>query len=239
MSPVEYAIDAEPRRAVLGEPIVARLSCRATSHAAEALTFGHRSLVIELMRQGLAEPELAFPNRFAIEDAGRLVRMAAEGGVEELQAGEARTRSFDLLALFPHRVLAPGRLSVTYRLEEAEPIVRPEPIAVDVSSGPASVPRLIDHLGSDSEAMRFCAAELLAAMAANDFGFRADAAPADRDAAIQRWRAWWDGTGSHLPWSFDSEGATFGKAPGPAPESGLSGHLGGVAYPAPGPRSHE
>jgi hypothetical protein len=230
-APVKYAIDVRPRHAILGESIVAHLSCKAISHAPSAFTFGHRSLVIELMRKGLPEPDLTFPNRHAVNDAGKLVRMAAAGGVEELQAGDKRTRSFDLLTLSPDLVLAPGTLSATYRIEEADPMVRPTPVAVEIASGPAAVPRLIARLDSDSAETRARAAKLLSAMTANDFGYRAGASLNDRREASQRWLAWWQETGSRLPWDFETSGATLGSQPQPAPASRLSLHLGGIAYP--------
>jgi hypothetical protein len=228
---VEYTIDVQPRQAVLGEPVLALLSCRAAAPATGALMFGHRSLVVEVNRQGLIEPRLAFPNRQSVERGGQLIRTYAPGGVEDLQPGEERTRSFDLLAPFPDVVLAPGTFTVTYRLEEADPIVRPAPIEVEVRSGPAAVPRLIGLLSADSAATRFRAAELLTAMAADELGYRADDEEAARGEAIQRWWAWWHDAGSQLPWSFESEGATFGRPPGPAPDSGLGARLGGIAYP--------
>jgi hypothetical protein len=228
---VEYAIDLEPRAAILGEPIVALLSCRARSAAPQVLTFGHRSLVIELDRPALPEPGLAFPNRHAVEDRGRLIRMSAPGGVEALAAGDERTRRFDLVALFPHLVLAPGPFTATYRLEEADPLVRPQPVKADVRSGPEAVPRLIGLLSAESSGARFRAAELLTAMTANDFDYRAGGDVAARGEAIQRWWAWWHEAGSRLPWTFDTEGATFGR-PAVAAESAKPGeHLGGIAYP--------
>ena len=233
---VAYSIEIRPPRAVLGEPVEGWLGCRATGGAAEVLTFDHRSLVLELRRPGLPEPALAFPNRYAIEDAGQLIRFAKAGGVERLGAGEELTRSFDLLAWFPQLLLAPGALALTFRLEEATPVVQPEPAVGEVLSGPASVPHLIGHLGAESPALRFRSAELLMAMTANDFGYRADADPVVRGEAIQRWWAWWHAEGSKLPWAFDSDGATFGLPPAPGPQSGLGPRLGGIAYPGPPPR---
>lgn len=231
MTPVDYGIDADPRGAVLGQPINLQLSCRAVAYAENAFTFGHRSLVIEIMREGLTEPRLVFPNRHTVTQGDKLIRKAAMGGIEELQPGEERTRSFELIALFDSFVLTPGVLALTYRLEEAEPMVRPEPIEVVIGCGPTAVPILIGHLSSESAAVRFRAGELLSAMTASDHGYDPDAEPVARGGAIQRWSTWWHDIGSRLPWSFGSSGATFGQTLGPAPPSGLSLNVGGIAYP--------
>jgi hypothetical protein len=230
VSTVEYTINADPQRPILGQPFTVHLSCRARGHEPRAFTFQHRSLVIEIMRDGLGEPRLAFPNRYAIAPGDKLIRRATTGGIEELQPGNERTRSFDLIALFEDAVLAPGVLAVTYRLEEAEPIVRPAPIEVAICSGPAAVPLLIGQLSSDSAAVRLRAAELLGAMTATTHGYDIDADVGARGEAIQRWWSWWHDTGSRLPWNFSSSGATFGLPREPAPRSGLSLNLGGIAY---------
>ena len=227
---VDYSIAVSPKEAVLGEPITVELRCVARSDVGKALTFDHRSLVIELDRDGLAEPALAFPNRYAVEQGGRLLRLASEGGAEELAAGEERSRSFDLAPLFPEPVLSVGRLVVTYRLEEAEPMARPAPIVVEVASGPTAITNLIGRLASESADVRSRAYELLALMTAQDFGYDPVAAPRTQTDAVRRWQTWWHDVGSTLPWNFRSDGATFG-IPVPRAPSDRSYRLGGVAYP--------
>jgi hypothetical protein len=195
------------------------------------LTFDHRSLVIELDRPGLSEPGLVFPNRYAVERAGNLLRLASAGGLENLSAGEERTRRFELGELFPEPVLNVGAFAVTYRLEEADPLVRPEPAVVHVASGPDAVMYLLERLSDDSSAVRFRAAELLTSMTAQDFGYAADAPVDPRSAAALRWQSWWQREGAQLPWNYESDGATFGEVPAVVPVSGRSGKSGGVAYP--------
>lgn len=226
---VDYGLDVEPRVAVLGEPLLAWLSCRASAEASGVLTFDHRSLIVEARRNGLVEPLLVFPNRFAVEQGDRLVRMSAPGGVEDLHAGEERRRSVDLLATFPDAALAPGELTVSYRLEEAEPAVQIGPVTVTITSGPEAVPRLIGLLSADAGALRSRAAAVLSTMTAHDFGYRGDAGPDERGDAVQRWWTWWHQVGSRLPWSFGADGATFAVPPEPAAPGGV--RLGGIAYP--------
>jgi hypothetical protein len=228
---VEYSISVAPASALIGEPITALLRCVARSDAGAAVTFDHRSLVIELDRPGLSEPAVVFPNRYAVERAGNLLRLASAGGLEDLSAGEERTRPFELGELFPELVLNVGSFAVTYRLEEADPLVRPEPADVQVASGPDAVMYLLERLADDSSAVRFRAAELLTSMTAQEFGYVADAPVDARSAAVLRWQTWWQREGAQLPWNYESEGATFGEVPANLPVLGRSGKLGGVAYP--------
>jgi hypothetical protein len=228
-----YSIEAIPSRALLGGPITAVLRCASGSDAPGAITFEHRSLIVELDQSQLAEPLVVFPNRHAIEDdTGRLIRLASTGGIEDLAAGEERTRVFDLLSLFPGAVLSVGTFAVTFRLEEADPAVRPPPATVEVTSGPEAVPLLIDRLGAEAPAIRFRAAELLARMTDQDFGYDASAQTETQTDAIGRWRTWWQQEGSRLPWNFQSDGATFGWTRDAPPPTQHNGHLGGIAYPA-------
>jgi hypothetical protein len=151
--------------------------------------------------------------------------------LEDLSPGDERTRRFELGELFPEAVLNVGDFSVTYRLEEADPLVRPEPIVVRVASGPEAVMHLIERLTAESSAVRFRAAELLTSMTAQDFGYAAEAPAETRSAAVLRWRTWWQDEGAQLPWNFESDGATFGGGAADAPSSGRSNRLGGVVYP--------
>jgi hypothetical protein len=218
---MQYLVDVEPHRGVVGAPVTAMLRCRAYGMSAGILTFEHRSLVLELDGTHLPEPYLAFPNRFAVEEGETLIRMSAPGGIEDLEDGEERVRTFDLVALFPDAVLDPGRLLFTYRLEEAEPPVRPEPAAIELQSGPEAVPLLIQCLNSPSDAVRFRASVLLQQMTAQEWSTPAE------------WSEWWTKYGNRLPWDYDSDGAVLNAgAPTPARPLGRSGRLGGVAYPA-------
>jgi hypothetical protein len=227
----QYSLEVSPAQAVLGEPITATLRCVAPEDAAGVLTFDHRSLVLELDRANLIEPYLAFPNRRAVEAGGRLMRLSSPGGVEDLAAGEERTRAFELLPLFPEPVLSLGTFSVCYRLEETEPALLVPPSPVMVSSGPEAVALLLGHLSAENAAIRFRAAELLARMTARDFGYDPEAPVEVREGAVARFRDWWQKEGVSLPWNFQSEGATFGQAPPPEPPGGRSDQLGGIAFP--------
>jgi hypothetical protein len=143
------------------------------------------------------------------------------GGIEDLRDGEERTRTFDLVTIFPGRLLNVCTISFTYRLEALDPPVRPEPVTVEVQSGPETVPLLIDQLNAESSGVRARAAELLRQITARNFNNSAD------------WQAWWAEEGARLPWNYESEGATFGIKP-PVPQLMRRGsHLGGIAYPEP------
>jgi hypothetical protein len=216
---------------LVGEPVSARLRCVATASAPGVLTFEHRSLVLELNRAGLIEPSVEFPNREAFQAGDKVVRMSPSGGVEDLAAGDERVRTFDLLSLFPDIVLGVGKLAVTYCLEEAEPPLSVKPAFVEVSSGPEAIPHLLERLGDTCPTVRAYAVDVLGQMTAQDFGYDPDAPASDRELSLQRWRDWWGRTGSRMPWSYGSEGATFGVSPGTPPASRRSEHLGGIAYP--------
>lgn len=224
---VRYSIDVKPRSALLGEPLIAALRCTATGDATGVITFDHKSLVLELDAPGLPEPFLAFPNRFSVEEGGKLIRISLPGGIEDLRDGEERARSFDLVNLFPGPVLNVGMISFTYRLEELSPPARPEPVTVEVQSGPETVPLLIDRLNVESSGGGYRALELLRKITAREFSDNAD------------WPAWWAEEGSRLPWNYQSDGATFGEEPSPPPPMRRSGHLGGVAYPGAPKQPHE
>lgn len=215
----EYLANVVPRSALLGTPVTAELRCRADGKTPAVLTFEHKSLVLELDAKNLPEPSLAFPNRSAVEDGQHLVRLAAPGGIEDLEDGATRVRKFDLLALFPDVMFQPGRLQFTYRLEDAEPPVRPDPVEVELQSGPEAVPMLIEHLDSSSEAVRFFARELLRQMTAQEWASSAE------------WTDWWTRQGSRLPWNYDSEGAVFNAPPSEPVPPRRSNHIGGVEYP--------
>jgi hypothetical protein len=216
--PARYRVEVRPLKGMLGEAVTAVLGCTAGGASPNAMTFGHKSLVLEINAEGLLEPILAFPNRFAVEDGDRLVRMSAPGGTEDLSDGEQRTRTFDLLAMFPGVVLRPGAFSFTYRLEEARPPVRPNPVTVEIQSGPEAVPLLIRHLESESTALGDRAHALLRRMTGKDF------------AGSAGWSAWWGREGTRLPWSRGADGAVpeGGAVQRGAPDN--AARLGGVDY---------
>jgi hypothetical protein len=218
--PARYTVEVRPIKGLLGEAVTAVLHCVSGGASPNALTFEHKSLVLEINADVLLEPILAFPNRFAVEDGGNLVRMSAPGGTEDLANGEERTRAFNLLEMFPGVVLHPGAFSFTYRLEEAAPPVRPDPVTVQIQSGPEAVPLLIRHLDSESTALRDQARELLRRMTAKDF------------AGSAQWSAWWGQEGAKLPWNPESDGAVSesGAVPDDAPDHPAP--LGGVDYRA-------
>jgi hypothetical protein len=145
--------------------------------------------------------------------------MSSPGGVEDLQDGELRVRKFDLLALFPDAMLHPGRVQITYRMEDADPPVRPKPSVVELQSGPEAVPRLIDCLDSPSEAIRFVAQEVLQQMTGQQKASRTE------------WTDWWTRRGSRLAWNYESDGALLNAAPSDPVPQRRSNHLGGVEYP--------
>lgn len=231
MTTVRYGISVAPLRALLGEKVVATLRCAAEAEAAGVMTFEHRCLEIVLKGPHLPEDLIAFPNRQAIEDGqGRLIRMSAMGGVEDLRAGEERTRTFDLLSLFPAALLAVGHLEVSFRLEEAEPPVRAE-AAFAVRSGQAAVPFLIDQLAAGTGAVRFIAMDLLTRMTGQHLGSAGAALLAGSQPLDERWRDWWQNEGSRLPWNAAAGGVTYGHAPD-AVDDVEGDHLGGVVHPA-------
>jgi hypothetical protein len=229
---VDYSIDVQPLdTALIGQSVVACLRCMARSDSSAILTFDHRSLVIELGKDGLPEEALAFPNRYTVERGGNLVRLSRSGGIEDLRAGEERGRDIDLLPLFPDQVLSVGTIAITYRLEETDPPVRPSPRSVDVTSGPDAVALLIHRLNHHNASVRARAAEVLAMMTAKDFGYDADASLESRNGSISEWRSWWDVEGSLMPWNFEADGATFGQVSAQPPIGARGARLGGIASP--------
>jgi hypothetical protein len=228
---VTYSIEVRPSEGLIAEPISAVMRCSADANTSGVVTFDHRSLIVELEQANVPEPSVVFPNRHAIEDRGRLIRLSSMKGIEDLLAGEERVRIFDLLSLFPGALLNVGRFAITYRLEEAAPSVRPPPAEVELMAGPEAVPLLIGHLSAENSALRFRAAELLTRMTGQDFGYAADGSGDSRTQAVTRWWTWWQRDGVDLPWNFGSDGATFGPTPDPAPSTHRSRHLGGIAYP--------
>jgi hypothetical protein len=85
---------------------------------------------------------LSLPNVSAVQAAGRLIRMQASGGVEELSPGGMREATFWLLERFP-QLLAVGEFSFSYRLEGPGGGECEEAAAFTVKAAPGSIPFLI------------------------------------------------------------------------------------------------
>ena len=231
---MKYAISATPSPALLGASVQLTLSALADVDTADALTFEHKSLTIELQRVGNAtEPWVSLPNRRVIEADGMLFREESVGGTEDMSAGASVTREFVLEQLFPLEVLAPGAFALTYSLATQTREVRPQPFALDIHSGPASVEALFAVLDTADAARRSVAATLLRQMTRQGDSYDAFASVDERTSQLLPWRAWWTANGTPLPWSFESEGATHGEKPAPPLLSGLSAKLGGIAFDAP------
>lgn len=230
---MKYAISATPSPALLGASVQLTLSALADVDTADALTFEHKSLTIELHRVGDAtEPWVSLPNRRVIEADGMLFREGSAGGIEDMSAGASVTRDFVLEQLFPLEVLAPGAFVLTYSLATQTREERPHPFALDILSGPASVEALFAVLDSADAARRSVAATLLRQMTDHGDSYDAFASGDERASQLTPWREWWTATGTKLPWNFESVGATHGKKPALPPPVDLSKTLGGVAFDA-------
>jgi hypothetical protein len=233
-SSVTYAIMVEPSTAILGRPITLTLSLTASADATDVLTFEHKSLTIELQRVGSTmEPTWALPNRWVIEEDGLLIRGGTPGGLEDLATGDTRTAEYRLDELYPLAVLEPNDFMVGISLATYDRVERVEPVALHIVSGPAAVDVLFGVLRTDDAARRAVATQLLQRMTAHGEDFD-PFAPADvSEDALARWQRWWNESGRALPWNFESDEATTGIVPAPAPATGASGKLGGVALGEP------
>lgn len=236
---VAYSLALRPEQALLGEPVHAVLSCRASGDSPETVTFEHASLTLRMVRSGsAAEPYLAFPNRHTVVKGDMIKRVAAGGGVEDLHAGEERTRSFELLRLFPIPVLDLGEFELSYTVYDGQREWRAKPATLRVVSRPAAVPLLLALLEDDDLAIRARAAGLLHRMTASGFDYDAGATPEARRQVAARWRVWWETVGSHLPWDYTAAGARAGVLKEPPEGFKRGSRLGGVVYerePLPGP----
>lgn len=184
--PAKYTVAVSPASLLLGQDVLATLQCRATEAIGAALTFGHATLVLELSRKANdSEPVLSLPNVSAVQAAGRLIRMQASGGVEELSPGEIREATFWLLPRFP-QLLTVGEYSFTYRLEGLGGGECEEAAAFTVKAAPGSIPFLIG-LSDGPNAGR--AAELL-----RKFTGLIHATPSEIE-------QWWRHHGSTLSWT--------------------------------------
>lgn len=224
-----YSLRVEPAEALLGEPVTLLLACAAEGDAPASYTFEHGSLTVELARVGAAgEPAYAFPNRRVLHEGGLLIRESPLGGVEDLAAGETRTRALGGAALFPLQLLAPGEFAWRYALGPGG-VAQAGARAV-VVSGPGAVVALLDRLEVESVgAVRARIAELLRRMTAQGADYDAEADAAARAEGIARWRAFWAETGQHLPWDPSTEGARAGVLTATMAPRAYA--LGGVVYP--------
>jgi hypothetical protein len=236
-SAARYSAVVSPARALLGDRIVLELACQA-SEAADVATFEDASLMLGMARRsGRTEPESSFPNRKTVEEGSRVVRLAPVFR-RRLQRGQRITREFDLVSTFPRLAIDSGEFEVHYEIEYEGQPRRVGPTNVTVESGPVAIPGLLALLSHEEAGVRQRAAGLVHRMTARVVGYSAEADVADRRAAIDLWKAWWERTGTKLPWNFHSVGATFGQVPLGAPRRQRSNVIGGTAYrlqrPSPG-----
>lgn len=227
---IAYSVIVRPARALLGDPVVAVLNCVASQEGVEAFTFQDASLELELKRMPAErEPARAFPNR-GTEQSGSLQIRTRTDGRKRLRKGERLTREFELIGMYPRWILDTGDFQISYQLGPEGRSWRAGPAKLTIESGPAAIPRLFALLDHAESGVRARASGLLHRMTACIPGYGAEADTGERQEAIARWRQWWQATGSKMPWSFRSQGATFAVTPAPAPGSGRSKFLGGVAY---------
>jgi hypothetical protein len=226
---VACSLALRPARALLGDRIVAALACRASAPA-EAVTFQDASLMLELRRLPAGgEPARVFPNRGSIARGDLHVRTAPSSR-ERLGAGQTLTRDFDLVGLYPEWVLDPGTLQLSYQVGPDSSALHAGPATVTIESGPDAVTALFAVLEHPQPGVRARAAGLLHRMTGHVAGYGAEAEPADRSAAVERWRQWWKASGARMPWNYGAPGATFGPKPAPPPPRRRSQVLGGIAY---------
>jgi len=248
-----YSLALSATEALLGEPLEGELALETAEALAEAATFEHSSLAIELARPRAAEaaegepepePEPArwYPNcgQLSIDgpDGHQLITYGSAGGYEALEAGARRTRRLDLGRGFPVEVLDVGEFALAYTLEPDGAMIRVGPVRFRVFSGPGAVPLLIDRLESADLSTRCRAASLLHRLTARATGFDPEAPAGERELAVAAWRRWWAAEGRHLGWRFDADRATFAppaaaSAAGPPAAAGAAAaargrSLGGV-----------
>jgi hypothetical protein len=112
-APLEYSIALRPTRALLGDRMVAALSCVARN-VTDAVDFGDASLTLEMRCLPKdPDPDQSFPNHFAVQQGTRVVRYSRESH-RTLRSGERLERKFDLVAVFPERALDLGDFGVSY-----------------------------------------------------------------------------------------------------------------------------
>jgi hypothetical protein len=229
-----YRISVRPAEVVLGERVLAVLACSALRAVANALTFDDASLTLLLARPPTrAEPEVSFPNRWAVQEGNRLVRRSTGARRVSLKQGATLHRELDLFDLFPNEVLDIGDFKLWYEFDGEH--VHARPASLTITSGPPAVGNLLALLAHSSHVVRERAAGLLHRMTGHTVGYLANAEPAERERTAERWRTWWASTGQRLPWDKRAAGATLGGAFAATalPEANRSTHgksLGGIAY---------
>jgi hypothetical protein len=230
---LEYRLRVTPREAVLGEPVIMTLSCAAAVDAPGAITFDHSSLILALRNERWPDERLRMPNVTASENGGMLVRVQLPGGIEDLAAGEQRTREFLLFDVFPD-ALDLGVFEVAYRFDEstASP---PQPARVRLYSGPPAVPALVQQLLSAQAPTRHRAAGLLHRLTGQEFGYDPDGDADERADAAQRWQQWWDLHGQTMTWDSRAHQVSVARVT-PRTMTADTGRLGGVVYHAVAPR---
>jgi len=227
---IAYSVVIRPARALLGEPIVAVLSCVASQESVEAFTFQDASLELELKRTPpKGEPALVFPNRTVTQSGTLQIRNHTDSR-KQLRKGERLNRDVDLVGTFPRWMLDTGDFQISYQLGADGKSWRANPAKLTIESGPAAIPAMFALLDHTDSGVRARAAGLLHRMTAHIVGYAAEAETGERQEAIAQWRQWWQETGNKMPWNFLSQGATLGVKPAPPPRAGRSKFLGGLAY---------
>lgn len=201
-----YILHVTPAEALLGEAVTLTLECEASTDTADAFTFEHGSLTIELAREGSGrEASYAFPNRRVLHVNGLHVRESPVGGVANITAGETWRRTFDACALFPLQLLTAGTFRWRYTLGASQQVQARA--ALTIHAGPRSVVTLLDRLEREPLAIvRERVTALLRRMTGRGLDYDPSGDTATRADALEHWRTFWITTGQHLPWD-DNAGA--------------------------------
>lgn len=156
---VVYTVTVTPAEPLLGQSLTATLRGRANGATTGALTFGHGSLVLTLRHA--EEPEGIFlPNVSAVQAPGKLLRLQAAGGKEDLEDGAELEREFALLDHFP-ALLGVGRFAFSFRIEADASAEPAEPAEFRIRAAPGCVPHLVRLASEEGGEHRERAAELL------------------------------------------------------------------------------
>jgi hypothetical protein len=228
-SAIRYGVVVRPGKFLLGDPVVAELSCVASQNGVEAFTFEDGSLKLELKRlHTKAEPLLDFPNR-TVTHQGSIEVRTRQTGRERLTVGRRLQRRFELIRIFPRWILDTGEYDFSYWLGLDEHSEHAGPARITITSGPAAISSLFALLAHEDEGVRTRAAGLLHRMTAHVTGYSAESSEESRQEAADRWWAWWRGKGNEMRWNYRSQGATFGEYV-EAGQQGRGSFLGGLTY---------
>jgi hypothetical protein len=228
---IQYSVAVHPTRALVGEHIVAVLTCAAVGDSVDAVTLDDGGLVLKLERLPRdPDPAVTFPNHWGVQRGDTIKRMSTGSRSQRLRGGQRVTRTFDLLESFSEMIFDTGDYSFSYEIEGYRKAIRAAPAKLTIQSSPAAVEPLFDLLDSESLELRSGAADLLLRMTAHTAGYAPAAEVAERQQALRRWRQWWNTIGQKLPWSFTTTGAVFGGSIAPAPRGRRSKSIGGVQY---------